>query len=294
MIGAHVSTAGGLNRSLERAVAMKCPVIQIFAQSPRTWDNNNISDLQITNFLKAQSEFRIGTQSIDVYNHASYLINLASPDRTLAVKSTESLSLSLQLCEKLKVKATVVHIGSVKDTPRNSGISRVASNVNRCLSLSKTTHLYLENTAGAGGTLGRSLYELALILENIDDKTRIGICLDTQHLFASGVNYNNFESVELLVKEVTETVGSIQLIHLNDSKVDRASNIDRHENLGKGYIGAKALKLLIGHKYFREIPMILEVPGSSKAGPETSDIRQANAYLKAGIKLWDKFTLASN
>ncbi len=286
MIGAHVSTQGGLIRSLERAVELKSPVIQIFVRSPRKWIHPPPADSIVTDFIKSLEATEVNKNQIIVFNHASYLINLASNERDLEVKSTRALTEELMLCDRLKIKAAIVHVGSAKQSSRANAIKRVSKNINRCLENTVYTKLLLENTAGAGGTLGRSFEELAEIHSKVERKEKIGFCIDTQHLFASGIEYDSFEKVKNITRIIKDTISDVEAIHLNDSKTPCGSNVDRHENLGKGHIGKKPLQLFIGSRLMKDKPIILEVPGKLKTGPQAEDIRLANSYLKAGIKLW--------
>ena len=289
MIGAHVSSSGGFNVALDRAKDLNVPVIQLFLQSPRMWKpaNLKVSDKEL--FLTKLAQYRINHCQIKVYCHASYLINLASLDSSLTENSINALINSLIICDELKFEGIVLHVGSTKNDDKAHGLKTVATRLNHVLDNTDNCKIFLENTAGAGFTLGKTFEELSHIQELIQQPSRIGFCLDTQHLFASGITFDTHRQVLDIVTRISKTVKTIDVIHLNDSKTKCGSNVDRHENLGHGFIGNKSLSLFIGSPYFRDKPLILEVPGPEKNGPTQKDIRTAKRLLLAGIKLWDTF-----
>lgn len=288
IIGAHVKSSGGLASALRRGSELGADAIQIFTQSPRMWRSSSHSPDELAAYRTAQ---QAETHVRATFCHATYLINLASPDTDLAERSRNCLVENLVAASAIAASGVIVHVGS----HRGEGFERVVGAVaRRLLSAldeagavlgSATCPLLLENTAGAGGTVGRTFDELAALIAAAGGDARLGVCLDTQHLFASGVPYRDETEANAVVSSLERTIGPGRLacIHLNDSKVVLGSNRDRHENLGEGEIGAEALGHLISHPGLATVPSILEVPGSGD-GPRTQDVIAARAILSAGLQ----------
>jgi len=290
-IGAHVASSGGLLSALGRGEVLGCEVIQLFTQSPRMWRPPSHSPEILAAYRAAQ----VSHETISAtFCHATYLINLATAQGELAERSTRCLVDNLAAATAMGASGLVLHVGS----HRGAGLHSVSHQVTRALlealdeveaSLGETPcPLLLENAAGAGGTVGRSLSELALLLDAAADP-RLGICLDTQHLFASGIAYDSRAAADHLVAELDQVIGVGRLgcIHLNDSKVPLGANRDRHENLGEGMIGTQALAWLLGHPRLQHVPAILEVPGEG-SGPRDKDLVTAREILALGYALRSK------
>jgi len=286
-IGAHVSSSGGLLPALERGVTIGADSVQIFTQSPRMWKPAQYGPDLLEQYRLAQ----LGHPTVhSTYCHASYLVNLATSDSELLAKSRECLRANLAVASAMGSSGLVLHIGS----HRGAGLDAVLPQIAQCLTdaldsvaleLGATPcRILLENAAGAGGTVGRSLEELATVIEAAGGDERLGMCLDTQHLFASGVAYGTPAAADQVIAELDSTVGLSRLgcIHLNDSKVELGANRDRHENLGDGLIGTKALGALISHPALDGLAAILEVPGPEGHGPATDDVAGARKILKDG------------
>jgi deoxyribonuclease-4 len=269
LIGAHVSTAGGLYRSVERGIERGCRAIQIFNQSPRMWRPTAYGDADFAAFGEALAGSGIGAVVI----HAVYLINCAAEDRTVRAKSLVSLTHSLRVGASIGARGVVVHPGSAKtgDVPR--AIARAGKTIAAALADSEGCPLLLENTAGAGGTLGRSIAELASLLEASGGDGRLGICLDSCHLFASGYDVRATTGVDELVVEVAAQVGLERLgcLHLNDSQAPLASNRDRHANIGEGELGERGCAAFLGHPAFQSLPCVLETRGDGH-GPSAAEV----------------------
>ncbi len=293
-IGAQVSVAGAVTKAFDRAEEMGAESIQIFALSPRRWKSDAPPDDVLESFrLRAKQSKSVR----GVFCHAPYLINLATGNDVLRDKSFTCLVEHLAVATGLGAEGVVLHIGS----HLGQGIDAVTPRIAEALvgALEGATKLagepsakiLIENTAGAGGTIGRSFEELAGIIDAAGNDARLGLCVDTQHLFASGVAYNTSEEVNLVVKEIKSTVGLKRLVclHLNDSKVAFGSNRDRHENLGEGAIGATALANFLSHPSIAHAPALLEVPGEG-AGPRESDVQVAKKILASGLKKREKST----
>ena len=286
LIGAHVKSSGGLERALERGRELGADAIQIFTQSPRAWRGPSHSAAELAAYRAAQEA---ETQVRATFCHATYLINLASPDADLAERSRACLVENLVAASAIGASGVIVHVGSHRGGGFEQIVEEVAARLLSALdeaddkARSVVCPLLLENAAGAGGTVGRTFDELATLVEAAGGDRRLGICLDTQHLFASGVPYRDIAEADAVVATLDRTVGLQRLacIHLNDSKVALGTNRDRHENLGEGEIGAGALALLVSHPHLDRVPAILEVPGSGD-GPRREDVDRARSILAAG------------
>ncbi len=283
LIGAHVSTAGGLEKSIERAEAIGARSMQIFNQSPRMWRPTSYTEDQFALFRRRLEESSVESVVI----HAVYLINCASNEREIRSKSLKSLAQALKVGSAIGAAGVVLHPGSAKNRPRDEAIKRISEALFQALSESEDCPVLLENTAGAGGTIGRDFDELATILsgvESLDSSSvdRVGFCLDSCHLFASGIDIRTPELVAGVVDEFEKSVGldRLRCIHLNDSKVPFNSNKDRHENLGDGELGEDGLIAFLGEPRFDALPVILEVPGFGKDGPDRKQVGIANRLAK--------------
>ncbi len=296
LFGAHVSAAGGLLPALERAVAVDASVVQVHTQSPRVWRPSSYSAELLAEFA---SRLAACPELDSVVCHASYLVNLAAPDPELASRSLETLVKNLEIATGMGAFGVVLHPGS----HRGEGLASVLGQLGRylCQALDTASErlgrascpILLENTAGAGGTIGRSLQEIVQVLDAASGDPRLGVCLDTQHLYASGVAYESLDEAAAVVSSLSDEIGleRLALLHLNDSKVPLGSNRDRHENLGEGRIGARALGSLLGHPRLQHVPAVLEVPGSARKGPGREDLAAARAIHASGLRRWQRATL---
>ena len=264
-IGSHVSVAGGLDKGIERAIEMGANTLMTFASSPRSLKFQVPSDKIVESYKQKKFKSKIGPH----FFHAPYLINLASDDKKYTEASKDLLISYQQLAGEIGAIGTIFHIGSLKTSGFESKIGQIVTSINYVLDSSpKGIRLILENTVNF------TLVQLREIIDRIGDKPKIGICLDTQHAFASGI------PLAKLLDQFTHEVGLKYLaaIHFNDSKTDFGSGVDRHENLGEGKIGRDALKEFINDKRLANIPIILEVPGDGE-GPRKKDIDFAKKML---------------
>jgi deoxyribonuclease-4 len=286
-IGAHVKAGKGLVPALQHGEEIGAEVVQIFTQSPRMWKPSQYGPDVLDGYRRAQAEHPSVTST---YCHATYLINLASPDPELAAKSRACLSANLSTAEGMGAEGLVLHIGSHRGSGFDTALPAVVDALIEALdSVERSVApcpILLENAAGAGDTVGRSFEELAEVIEAAGGDDRLGVCLDTQHLWASGIPFATVETADQLVSLVSHTVGlgRLRCIHLNDSKVEFGANRDRHENIGDGTIGSDGLAALLGHPDLQGLPAILEVPGDGD-GPRAEDVATAREVLAEGLAL---------
>jgi deoxyribonuclease IV len=282
LIGAHVSPAGGLPNAIKRGVEQGCTVIQIFNQSPRQWKPTAYRDEDVSAFRKAMA-----ASTIDgVLIHAVYLLNCASEDADIRAKSLESLTNSLRVGQEIGARCVVLHPGSAKTGSVPAAIARAGETVREALADSDGCPLHLENTAGAGGTLGRSIDELEALLEACGGAERLGLCLDSCHLFASGAStLDSPAAVDELSAEIDRKIGleRVGSLHLNDSQAPYGSNVDRHANIGKGEIGADGCAAFLAAPAFADLPCVLETPGKDGNGPGKAELARARALRKRGV-----------
>jgi deoxyribonuclease-4 len=279
LIGAHVSQAGGLPTAVERGLERDCDAIQIFNQSPRMWRPTAYTEDDYVEFRQAIK----GTQIKAVLIHAVYLINSASEDREIRAKSLTSLVHSLRVGEGIGATGVVLHPGSAKkgDVPR--AIKRAGTLIKRALAESDRCPLYLEDTAGAGGTLGRSFEELSELLKAAGGDDRLGLCLDSCHLYASGYDVSTPEGLRATLDECDRLVGLDRLhaLHLNDSMTPLGSNRDRHAVLGEGELGDRGCANFVSEPRFQALPCVLET-GRDGGTPAAEDVAKAKKLLARG------------
>jgi deoxyribonuclease-4 len=256
LIGAHVSNAGGLVKAVQRGVEIGADSIQIFNQSPRMWKPTAYSDDDFAEFRAAREQSRIGAVVI----HAVYLINCATEDSEMRQKSLASLKQSLRVGDGIGARGVVLHPGSAKSGHVGEAVRRAGELIAEALAESERCELQLEDTAGAGGTLGRSFEELAALIDAAGGGRRLGLCLDSCHLLASGYEIRTPEGLEQTLAECDRTVGLDRLhsLHLNDSMVKLGSNRDRHAPPGEGEIGADGLAVFLSEPRFEGLPVLIE------------------------------------
>ncbi len=278
LIGAHVSPAGGLAKAIERGVARGCEAIQIFNQSPRMWKPTAYGDEDFAAFREAMSDSPIQAVLI----HAVYLLNCASDDEQIRAKSLASLTHSLRVGQAIGAAGVVLHPGSAKQGHVGEAIARAGETIAQALADSEGCELHLENTAGTGGTLGRSFDELAQLLQAAGGSERLGVCLDSCHLLASGYDVRTPEGVSATLREGSRKLGRgrIRSLHLNDSQTPLASNRDRHANVGKGELGRKGCRAFLSARSLQKLPCILETPGENREGPSRKEVALARRLCR--------------
>lgn len=282
MIGAHVSTAGGLDKAIERGTAMGCESIQIFNQSPRMWRPTRYTEDDFAAFRTAMAASPIKSVVI----HAIYLINPAGGDTEMRAKSIESLTHALWVGAGIGADGVVLHSGALKGGPRDPAKKRAGKFVKEALAETERCPVLLENTAGNEPLLGRTFEELAELMELAGGGERIGSCLDSCHLYASGYDISDNEAMSKVADEFDKVVGIKRLtcLHLNDSRDPLGSNRDRHANLGEGTIGRKGLAAFLSEPRFDGLPVAMEIPGPDKHGPVKADVTKAKRLRTQGRK----------
>ena len=273
LIGGHVSTAGGLVRALERAEERGCETMQIFNQSPRMWRPTTYREADVAAFRE-----RLAVSPVQsVYIHAVYLINVASDDAEVCRKSLVSLTHALSVGDAIGAAGVIVHPGSGKGQAPGPTFRKLGKAMRAALAETDSCPLLFENTAGAGFTIGRTFEELARVLEVSGGDGRTGVCLDSCHLLASGYEVRDRAALEAVVDEYDRIVGldRLRALHLNDSKVRLGGNADRHADLGKGELGKAGVRVFLGERRFRGLPVLLEVPGPDGHGPDRAQVALA-------------------
>jgi deoxyribonuclease-4 len=279
-LGAHVSSAGGIHTAIDRIEGMGGESVQIFTQSPRMWRPTNHDPASFERFRERRAEAGIK----GVVCHALYLINLASPNDDLYQKSVQALQNTLDVGGGIGAEGVIFHVGSHQGAGFEAGLERIVPALRQCLERSTDeTWLLLENTAGTGDTIGRSIDELATIVARLDRHPHIGICLDSCHLYASGYDVTDRDALDRLIEEVDEKIGldRLKALHVNDSKTPLGSNRDRHDNIGAGLMGDK-LGVFLSHPALQGLPALLEVPGEDGHGPDKKQVQK----LKRLHKKW--------
>jgi deoxyribonuclease-4 len=272
-IGAHLSSAGGIHTAVDRAEAVGAESLQVFTQSPRAWRSTNHDPATFDRFRERRGE--VGLHG--VLCHALYLCNLAAPNDEVYEKSIAALSNTMEVAGAIGADAVVVHVGSHLGSGFEHGLARVLPAMEQVLDLSTDdTWLLMENSAGAGGTIGRSVDELATIYERLDRHPRLGICLDSCHLYVSGVDVTDPAALEALLDEVDSSIGldRLRALHVNDAAAELGSNRDRHANIGEGLLGEE-LGVFLGNPRLQGLPAVLETAGPDGHGPDASEIRRA-------------------
>ena len=267
-IGGHVSISGGLPHAIENTIKIGGNCLQIFAGSPRLWFRKPFPDAEVKTFLSGMKQNNFGP----VFIHALYLVNLASQNIELLEKSIASLVIDIQNGARISSAGVIVHIGSHMGAGFASVKDQLVAVIQRILGETQDCDLILENAAGQNGKIG-SLTELSYLITHIDDP-RLKICLDTAHLFASGIDIRTDLSIKKLTQSLKDSglLEKIVCLHLNDCASDLDSHRDLHANIGEGKIGLEGLRTLVNQKELSHLPLILEVPGENKQGPNLANI----------------------
>jgi deoxyribonuclease IV len=267
-----MSSSGGIFTAIDRIEAVGGDCVQIFTQSPRMWRPTNHSDEAIERFKERRRAAGIG----GVVCHALYLVNLAAPDDEIYEKSIRTMQATVDVACAIEADGVIFHVGSHLGAGFEAGLERTARALAQVLERCQgDTWLLMENSAGAGGTIGRSLQELETLVERLDRHPRLGVCLDSCHLYVSGYDVTDPATVDALVHELRATVGldRLRALHINDSAAPLGSNRDRHANVLDGVMG-EGLGAFLGHPAFQGLSAYLETPGPDKHGPDAAEIQK--------------------
>lgn len=295
--GAHVSSSGGISNAIDRGQTIGCESLQVFTHNPRTWRPINHTSEQIAAFREKAAAAGMGP----MVSHGLYLMNLGAPDaevptgppgkrtmRNIYRSSVETLQQHLRIGEALGLTGVVLHVGSSKGSTTDESIARIGAGIAEALdAVPGTCAIHLENTAGAGDTIGRSFEELRAVADAAGHEERVGFCLDTQHLFASGFPVHEEGGIDRVLAAFDQIVGlhRLRTLHLNDSMTEFGSNRDRHENIGEGLIGEDGFRRILGHPALQGLPVILEVPGEAGEGPDLINMERARRLHAEGLAL---------
>ncbi|MET0306757.1 MAG: deoxyribonuclease IV [Solirubrobacterales bacterium] len=282
LIGAHVSTAGGLSKAIERGAELGCESIQIFNQSPRMWRPTKYGADDFAAFREAMDDSSVEAVVI----HAVYLVNCATKDKEMRKKSLDSLTHALRIGDGIGAAGVVLHPGAQKGEPHGPSMKRAAKVIAAAVKDSESCPLLLEQTAGHKGLLGRDFDETAELIELAGSGKRLGLCLDSCHLFVQGYDVTDAEHLTAIVDEADEKVGldRLRCLHVNDAAAPFGSNRDRHANLGKGEMGKQGLAAFLSEPRFEGLPATLETPGPNRKGPDKKEVTAAKRLRKAGLK----------
>jgi len=281
LVGAHVSPAGGPAQAVQRGVERDARAIQFFNQNPRAWRAREYGDEEVEAYAAA----REGSDVRATLIHAVYLINCASEDREIAAKSLNSLKIALRVGDALGVTGVVLHAGSALRGSVESAIERAGRLIAQALAESERCPLHLENTAGAGGTLGRSFEELARLIDAAGGGERLGMCLDSCHLLASGYDVRTPVGLAEVLDQCDIAVGLDRLgsLHVNDSKSELGSNVDRHAPLGDGELGDEGCGAFLSEPRFEGLPAVFEGPGLDGKAPSAADVARLGQLRQRGL-----------
>ena len=282
LIGAHVSTAGGLSNAIARAEELRADSIQIFNQSPRAWRPTRYTDSDFAEFRQAMDGSRVKAVVI----HAVYLINCATDDKELRAKSLNSLTHALNIGKGIGAAGVVLHPGAQKGKPLAGSMRRASRVIKEALKETEDCPLLLEQTAGHKGLLGRDFDQTARLIELAGGDERLGLCLDSCHLFVQGFDVTNPEKLAGVLDDADAKVGLKRLgcVHVNDAAAPFDSHRDRHANIGDGEMGRHGLAAFLSEPRFEGLPAPLEVPGPDKHGPDRKQVEKAKRLRERGLK----------
>lgn len=278
--GAHVSISGHIHLAVDRAAAIGCECLQIFVGNPRQWRRIEYADADVALFRQKRARAKLDP----LVAHGVYLINLASPDDEFHARSVASLIAGVEGIHRLGGLGVITHIGSRMGQPWPEAAARVVAAVRVVLESTEGAMVILENAAGAGGLIGGTFEELAAILDALEWHPRVGVCLDTAHLFSSGFDIRTPEGVAGTLRAFDRIVGLRRLVafHLNDSKSALGSHLDRHENIGRGQIGLAGFRALLHHRAARRLPGFIETPGIDRRGADRRNLDALKRLRRLG------------
>ncbi len=279
-LGAHVSIAGGLHRALERGRELGCGAVQIFLKNQRQWVARPLGAEEIRAFERARTLSGVR----HVFAHSSYLINLAAPNTAAWTRAVNALTDELERAEALHLSCVVIHPGSHLGVGLEAGLARVAAALDAATRRTSgcRVKIALENTAGAGHALGRTFGELGALISRSTRPERLGVCVDTCHLFAAGYDIRRAAGYRRALEECRDAVGLRRVLafHLNDAKAPLGSGLDRHENIGRGHLGLTPFRLLLRDRRLASIPKVLETPKEPEPAADIRNLSVLRALRK--------------
>ena len=268
-----MSIAGGVEKAVERGASVGCETIQIFTKNNNQWKAHELKPAQLAQFKASRAKLDIHP----IFAHDSYLINLGSPSDELWNKSLDAFTIELERCETLELSGLVMHPGSHTGSGEEAGLRRVAEGLNEAFRRLPgcKTEVWLETTAGQGTNLGYNFGQLRQILDMVSEPERIGFCFDTAHVLASGYELRERDGYEATFAEFDQALGlgRLRAFHLNDSKKDFGSRVDRHEHIGHGFLGLEAFRMLVNDPRFSDRPMVLETPKGKEMGEDVENLK---------------------
>jgi len=279
-LGAHMSIAGGIFNAPGLGQKATCDVIQLFTKSSNQWKAKTLTDEDIQKFFAIQKE--TGVKAICA--HDSYLINLASPDETLHQKSYDAFKIELERCHLLQIPYLVMHPGSHVGSGETAGLKKIAESFNRLFDElpDNKTIVCQETTAGQGTNLGYKFEQLASVVDMVEDKKRMAVCLDTCHIFAAGYPIQDEKDYKKTMKEFNQILGlkNLKVIHINDSKKPFASRVDRHEHIGEGYLGLEPFRHIMNDNWLKKVSKILETPKGDDLKEDIKNLKKLRSLIQ--------------
>ncbi|MCZ6776362.1 MAG: deoxyribonuclease IV [Ignavibacteria bacterium] len=288
LLGAHMSISGGVYTAFERGTNIGCTTMQVFTKNNNQWKGKPLTDEDIENYKMAEVKARIAP----VVAHAAYLINLCATNQTILVNSRNAMVDELKRCEALGIRGLIFHPGSHMGAGEKEGVKRIAESINIAHGKTKNFRVFttLETTAGQGSTLGYRFEQLRQIIDLVEGKERMAVCLDTCHLFAAGYNIRTEHGWKETMKQFDELIGlqHVLAIHMNDSKREFGSRVDRHEHIGKGQIGKTGFQTVMNDPRFHHIPKILETPKGEDMHEDVENMRLLRLMAKGKTERWSE------
>lgn len=279
-LGAHMSIAGGIFNAPGLGQKATCDVIQLFTKSSNQWKAKTLTEEDIQKFFDIQKE--TGVKAICA--HDSYLINLASPDETLHQKSYDAFKIELERCHLLQIPYLVMHPGSHVGSGETAGLKKIAESFNRLFDElpDNKTIVCQETTAGQGTNLGYKFEQLASVVDMVEDKKRMAVCLDTCHIFAAGYPIQDEKDYKKTMKEFNQILGlkNLKVIHINDSKKPFASRVDRHEHIGEGYLGLEPFRHIMNDNRLKKVSKILETPKGDDLKEDIKNLKKLRSLIQ--------------
>ena len=280
-LGAHMSIAGGVSYALERAASVKSNAVQVFTKNNRQWQGPPLAQVDVDRWNEQKPIHQIG----DAVSHASYLINMASPQEPLWEKSVVAHQDELKRAHAYAIPHVVLHPGSHTGSGLDGGIARIAAGLNRIHAATPEcadTMTLLELMAGQGATIGGSITELRRIIDQVDDRARVGICMDTCHAFAAGYDLRTLDGYEAMLEELDRELGLavLKCWHVNDSKGSLGSHLDRHVHIGEGEIGNEGFRFVLNDRRWDGIPMLLETPKEDDLKEDRMNLQRLCALVE--------------